>query len=677
MRKFELWLDESGDFENDNRKTGAGVNPSLIGGLLIENNTFPDSFINAILPESGTYHSVDENDQLDRFRLIDEKLFKNAANRIVVFSNQERIMVLDNNLTYLNIISEGILQLIKRLKAQYGEISLKAIIANRVNTTTGLDPSQSVVPVDEYVNRLSEKLIIGGAENAISNKEWELTTSSARKDKRLMLADIICNTFYTRYRKRKFSESEQEYIESIYTDENKTLIFTVFESILEKNFKNNLIENRIGEAVASICLSNNAEALDRCFSLLKLNFLTCGVHDITFQYEFIKAYIDYHISVVRDFDQCKIFLNNLLVYYIPLLEENENAIKGSYAQKLALDIKFYLYTVQTHVGNVKAADELENECENLLKEIPNSFENVSYKLKFKTRKITNLINAFEFDAALTSTDKQIQACRDIKTVLDLTSQESENHYDELAKTLGTRVQIVSFLLRNKPDLYQSGVENSDEAINEFTESVDIQRQFLYRVQLETEHGSYDLALDFLKKAAGVNISASIKELWQKMESGKIFGVNAYIRLMAEADRWDTAEEMYKLLSNAGYIQRLSEQGQIYHPVEIIFWKYAYYCAKHGMISAAIKSYAQAIEISFAEEDITLNIIGLGIYMEELSVLIVNQKKDFASAKKQFNRKWMRVQELDYKGILPKVFGDINMQSEDADYFRKLSRRITY
>ena len=224
MKKFELWLDESGDFNNDLRKVNVGANPSLIGGLLIESNTFPDSFVNSVLPEAGTYHSVDENDQLDRFKLINEKLYKNINNRIVVFSNQECIMILDNNLTYLNIISEGIIQLIKHLKAQHGNIFLKVLIANRVDTTTGLRPENSVVALDEYLKRLKEKILVSGLSAAISDKEWDLQTASARKDKRLMLADIICNTFFTRYKKAKFDDKERSYIEEIYNNKNNLKI---------------------------------------------------------------------------------------------------------------------------------------------------------------------------------------------------------------------------------------------------------------------------------------------------------------------------------------------------------------------------------------------------------------------------------------------------------------------
>lgn len=464
MRKFELWLDESGDFNNDAQKTGNGANPSLVGGLLIENNTFPESYINAILPEVGTYHSVNENDQLDRFKMIDERLYKNEANRIVVFSNQECIMILDNNLTYLNIISEGILQLIKQLKAQYGEIFLRVIIANRVNTTTGLNPVQSVLQSDEYVKRLKEKLLVASLENSISDKEWALQTSSARKDKRLMLADIICNTFFTRYRRKKFNATERGYIESIYSDERKTLIFTVFESVLEKNFRNNLIDNRIGEAVSNICLSNDEAALERCFGLLKLKFASCGAHDIVFQYKFIESYIEYYINVVRNFDLCINFLENLLKYYIPLLKEYGKT--GSLASKLLLDIKFYMLTVYTHLGNISMSNLLTDECEKLITNLSVSLDTINYRIKFETRKITNLINAFNFEEALTCADSQIEKCADIKDLMGLVSDD-RSYYDELAKALGTRVQIKTFLLRFNSVLYESAKEDSDQAIEEF------------------------------------------------------------------------------------------------------------------------------------------------------------------------------------------------------------------
>ena len=676
MKKFELWLDESGDFDNDSHKVGRGAAPSLVGGLLVEGSSFPDGYITAILPEKGTYHSVNESDQLVRFRKIEEKLYKTDTNRLVVFSNQERVMILDNNLTYLNVISEGILQLIKSLKVQYGDIWINVIIANRVDTTTGLAPGQSVVGQDEYVKRIKEKLLIGGLENAISEREWSIQTASARKDKRLMLADIICNTFFTRGREKKFTEEERNYIDSIYYDKEKTLIFTVFESLVEKEFKKYLIENKIGEAVACICTSENTDTLKNSFSLVRQKYLECGVYDIRFQYKFIESYIEYYINVVRDFNLCIFFLCNLLEYYVPVLQEFGRLGGDGFANQLALDIEFYLLTVYTHIGDVKKANELEIKCEERVNKLPVTLETISYRLKFETRKIVNLINCFEFDEALLRIDSHIKRCREIKEILGLMS-DGETYYDELAKALGTRVQIKTFMLRKDGSLYESGKIDSEEAILEFSNQADKRRQYLYRVQLEIEHGDYEEALRFLKMSANLTSESSLKELWEQLIRDSAFGVNAYVKLMSESVNWNTSKEMYESLSKSTYITDILKQERLFHPSEIILWKYASYCANNAMLNAAQKCYDKAMAICFASGDITMNCIGLGIGFEMIAQLLHHNPKECRSKKSGVIKKWEQIHGSDELNIVEKVFGNVDFTQEETAYYMTLSKKITY
>ncbi len=678
MKKFELWLDESGDFDNDAQKARNGAKPSLVGGLLVENNTFPASCINAILPEAGTYHSVNERDQLERFRLMEEKLYQNESNRIVVFSNQECIMILDNHLTYLNIICEGILHLLRRLKAQYGEIFLKVVIANRVDTTTGLNPAQSVVQTEEYEKRVREKLLVAGLENAVSDREWELQTASARRDKRLMLADIVCNTYFTRYRRKKFNAEEQAYIESLYSDERKTLVFTVFESVLEKNFKNYLMENRIGEAVSGICLSSDKAVIERGFALLKLKFSACGIHDIVFQYKFIAAYIEYYINVVREYDVCVRFLRNLLDYYIPLLREYDGNGEGDLAGRLALDIKFYLLTVYTHLGNIELADKTEAECEEEIRRLPRSLETAGYQIKFETRRIINFINAFDFETALAYADGLVEKCKVMKELLDLLSEDKIGYDEELAKALGTRLQIRTFMLREKRSDYDECVKDSEAAIHEFVRDSDKRRQYLYRVSLETEHGDYDEALRYLKKAVSLKEDASVKALWNAAAQNSLYEVSAYIRLMSEgAVKWSTTEEMYRVLSESGYLQRLEEKAGRFHPWEIMLWKLGSYCGQNGMINAAVKYYEKAVEVCFADENRTLHIIGLGIGFEERALLLGLSRKEAVSRGRFLQKKWNQVKASDAGYILQRVFGEVDFQNGSYEYYRKLGRKITY
>lgn len=678
MKSYELWLDESGDFNNDQNKTRKDANPSLIGGLLIENRTFPDSYVNSILPEEGTYHSVNESDQLVRFRQIEKKLFKNSFNKFIVFSNQERIMILDNNLTYLNIISEGILQLIKHLKAQYGEIHLKIVIANRVDTTTGQRPENSVVSSDEYIKRLKEKLLVGGFDNSISDKEWELQTASARKDKRLMLADIVCNTFFTRYRERKFDVDERNYIERIYNDSQKTIVFTVFESLLEKEFKHNIIENRIGEAVSIICATDDTELLEKRFGILREKNRSCGFYDVRFQYKFIEAYIEYYINVVRDFDVCELFLCNLLKYYIPLLEEYDSNSTNDLSKQLALDIKFYLLTVYTHMGNIEWSKHIEKDCEIEINNLPASIDSLNYQIKFKGRKINNLINEFAFDNALACVDILVDNCREIKDMLSLVSNDDKIYYDELAKALGTRLQIKTFMVRLDASIYDSAKKDSDEAIDNFVRDEDKKRQYLYRVQLETEHKAYDNALIYLIKALDYK-GSDYKRIWNMSVRASIFSVSAYIRLMSEgaANGWEKANDMFDGMSNDIFLESLKDKDKLFHPAEIIFWKYANFCSYNGMINAAQKYYECSIDICFADNEVTLNVIGIGIEFEYHSFLLTHKKNDATSHIRALRKKWERIKQIDKTNILNNIFGEVDFQSKNSKLYLELSRKVPY
>ena len=731
MRRFELWLDESGDFTNDQRKVERNENPSLVGGLLIENNTFADQEISMILPEEGTYHSVDMNDQLVRFRKIDERLQRNPANKLVVFSNRECIMILDNNITYLNIISQGILQILKYLNARYGDVFLRVIIANRVDTTTGEDPTVSVVKNREYVKRLREKLLIEGLQESITEEEWELQNASARSDKRLMLADIVCNTFFTRYRKNKFTAGEREYIESVYTNRDKTLTFSVFESVLEKEFTDSLLDNKVGEAVSRICLSDDKEMVRRCFDLLKKRFDGQGLNNVRFQYNFINAYIEYYINVVRDYNLIVRFLNNLLEYYVPLLAEQREAARSRLDDRLRLNIKFYLWTAYARLGDVANSERMQRECEAELPRFPSSLYTISNRIKFGTRKIITLCNAFKYEEALEFSNEHVQKCREVDELLTLISGDESTHFDALAGALAARTQVIAFLLRGKPELYDEGVLNSEEAIAEFVEYRDKKRQYLYRVLLETEAGNYDKAYEYLCKAVGTGetpaedpegesgvtgaleagreamgdeepedggdvpaemravfpadsrvdlpADADAREVWALAEKESPYEAYMFIRLMAEsAESWGKAEEMFKALSGSEYIKKLMNKETLYHPEGVTLWKYAGYCARKGMKGAAASAYEKAEKACFAQwPDLTLNVIGMGIYFEHMSFLLKGGSSEAKELRKKMIKSWKSIEKEKGAEMLARVFGEVNLDSSSVDYFRMLSRKMTH
>ena len=67
MREYELWLDESGDFEPDSQ-THKKRYPSMVGGVLIEKGRLSDNEIHRLAnpdPGAGIPHAVDMKDKVE------------------------------------------------------------------------------------------------------------------------------------------------------------------------------------------------------------------------------------------------------------------------------------------------------------------------------------------------------------------------------------------------------------------------------------------------------------------------------------------------------------------------------------------------------------------------------------------------------------------------------------
>ena len=677
-KTFELWLDESGTFANDaNEKS----QPSLVGGILVESGTFDKNALNYVVPENKKYHSCEETDTYIRFSRVEEKLFVNDTNRMVVFSNSERVLILDKTLTYLNVISEGIIKLIKHLKSEYGDVHLKVLFSNYFVTgvENGLFPDQTTIPLKEYILRLKEKIVVEGYKSNIKDSEWEIENVSAN-DKRMMMADIVCNTFYTQDGRRKFNQSEREHIVSCYKDEKRTLVFTV-ESVLEKTFKNYLIENRIGEAVSNICLTKRKKLLDRSFSVLATRINTSGNQDVVFQYKFISAYIEYYINVVRDYDLCITLLDNLLEYYIPLLQkyEKNNNRMPSYSKSLRFDLMFYKLTVYTHKGDILKIKEIETECDEIVETLPTSLESVNYKIKYANRKIIGLIDAFKFEEALVEADTLVERSKGVKELLDLVGGNEDKYYDELGKALGTRLLIKTLLIRFNKELYEDAVNDSNEAIENFTSIYDKQRQYLYRAQLETAAENYDDALLYLKWATGVDQDCSAQILFDEVKKSP-YRTSAYVSLLAEGARnnWKYSADLFNVNGLDSYISELFVKERYSHPDEIILWKYASYFSMNGhSVETSSKYYQKAVDSCFQREsDYSINVIGLAVYFEYLSYLITNNIGKNEN-KRKLRKKWEIVSNNDALGIVESVFGSVDFESDDAGYYYNLSRKITY
>lgn len=691
MRKeFYLYLDESGDFTNDRETAGKrNWSPSVIGGVLTENADLP-SKAKAIFSKHP-FHGTDESPDavFEKFQAIEQ-----LPLRFVFFSNQERIKVINNNLTYQNIIAEGIVQLMVKLMAMHGDIKLNIKIATRIiigdNEKKESNKKYENVKLDEYVLRIKERLIMMGERQHIPDSIWNVTLGSAREQPDLMMADVVCNTYLTR--KRKFMDKKYDQIRAVYHDQDRTWVFSVFQNTVLQLFRNAMSEGRIGEAITILCQSDKKQMIEQNLAEVEERLRTISGEELQVQYRFISALVEYYINVERNYSRSILLLNNILTCVIPMLEEIGR--QTNMVENLRIDLNFYLLTAYTHSGNIEKSMECEQICDAMLNEDSNSLERIDYRIRYRNRKIINLINQFDFEGAGTECRELIETCEEIKQLSNRIAG-SEQTYLELGKAYSNQVQIISFLLRQKPELYPEAVILSDKAIREMRGDL---RQYQYRAVLETEAGKYDRALLSLLVAAEVlsedevdfarEITKQDQELldrfWQQMHDrieSHEYIIEGYVRLMAEgkAGGWEFADTMYAYFKDTVIYRELQKPIHDFrHPYELIYWKLAFYLAQdRKKWREAVNNYNKALEICYKEQsELTLTYIGFAVELERLA-FILKCGVAVGNYKTELNRRFEELENQETSESMKRLFKALNIKSNDWNHYYDMSRKVTY
>ena len=691
-QRYYLYLDESGDFTHDKEnKRKKDWSPSLIGGILLK-NTIPSIKINNMF--SGKIsHSKDETveEVFRKFELVDE-----LNPKYVIFSNEECIKVINNNLTYQNIMAEGIIQLLTKLKSEDNEIYVDIYIAERIIIGDDKEKQKGKkydkVDLGTYMNRIKERLIMAGNRAGIQSSEWNITLGNAVKDDMLKMADVVCNTYLTR--ETKFKDDKYKRIREAYKNPERTYFFTVFQSSIIRLFQEAMADGRIGEAITLICQHEDETLIKKHMENVKKRLQAVSLEDLEVQYKYISALVEHFIKVERKFEKSIRFLHNLLDYFIPIFDDIEKS-KVTVLQ-FKLDLYFHLLTVYTHNGDVEKSIECEKICDELFHNTSFSMEMVDYQVRYKNRKIINKINQFAFDEAKQECEELIKQCKNVKEILELMT-EQDFTYEELGKAYSNMVQIYSFMLRHNKKLYKEAVEISNCAIQEMRFNL---RQYQYRTMLETENGNFDKAFLALAVAAGVLMPADvdlntgtiikkekeIKQLCKEIANNiscekEVYLVSNYIRLMAEGKitGWEFAEKMFEYYNLSAMCKELSGEIEEYqHPYEIIYWKLATYYAESGKWNAANDNYSKALQVCLRNKnEITLRQIGFAIELEQYAyALKCGEKvaKKIKSSLKKHYEEWKQDICLD---SMKKLFEDFDDSTEEWKVYYDMSRRVTY
>ncbi len=660
MQHFELWLDESGDFLSDRNSS---LNPSLVGGVLIEKSKIDDNLAKHIV---GKKYAHFNNESVDySLRVLQD--IKDNKGIFVIFHNQERVLIVDQDTTYLNILAEGIIQLLLKLSAMKGDFSLDIIIATRKNMVS----LEGIIPAEEYEKRLRERVVLGLARKILTRKnrwKYNIKFDDARISHKLMLADAVCNTYLTRTA-NKFNHTQKQLIENLYSD---SIIFSLFENSTEKEILRWIAEGNISEALFEIYINPEVDDRKAYLEGIIQRLKDYDAYGRKNKLLGISAMIEAYIKINQDYKTIKQVLINMQDELLPMLRENDLVVTEFF-----LDIILYLYTIYTHEGSIKA----EEQDRMFLAELSNVTDIVvkfQYFHIYKIRRGIHQKNMLSLDSAIDDLTQAIDVLKEMVELLEiLNSQEQETvtKYELLGKALGSRGQAYTMLIHQDQSYTQLAAEDFNAAMEHFTLEIDKERQYVYLSQAYCEAGRYKDALWALCKSCGLefkdmnDLSALMEVLSSSELKQVIYKYYSYIKIMAyakEQGQHEIADEMYAIMNKYQVnIESFKNSYTHFHPLQLIYWYMScYYFQTKGKEKLARGLIDTAIKLCDAEgAGLTIKIMQLGMYAQ----LIIHYLK---SGNSESAKRYMATLKEKYEQI--KTLSDVPSILQYIDIFKEQS-----
>ncbi|MBQ3763008.1 MAG: DUF3800 domain-containing protein [Clostridia bacterium] len=578
-KQFDLYLDESGNFDSDDFSKNR--NPSLVGGVLCPTPVMTPSTINRLIDH--TIHANKAYDKERFFGIIDSLL--NLGGRIVIFENNERVHILDADTTYLNIITEGLTKLLRDLHNEMPQanIRINILIATRQNSAERDKGNLIRIMSDEYLKRIEEKMYVALGRNKIDHVTFEISYDNALKNKRLMFADIICNTWLTRKARVRFTEEDREWILAHFAN---SIRYEIYEDQDAAYLRRLISENRIGEAIAQLCAH---QKMTRALLDVKEIILNRIISEYAKDRELYFSYISLKIGQFnrrRDFDAgikfAEQYETQILLH---LLEQKDTHASTAYWM---FDTDFYLLTMYDHLGNADKCTEYADRCNNNISAVNRSWEHIDYYFNFRIRELNRKIGRFEFEDVLKESEPLIDQLQSAKELFAMIDPEAENsaalRSDLLGKVYGVRLEAYINLLYDKPEYYDKALETSDLAIAEFSKLYDIKRQYQYRCLLYVTAEKVEEALEALLQSYDLEYAEGVFNQFidkvfavdTKSDAFALFHFTNVMLLMKQKKDSHAEDMMVALMTSRRFSTEAANPIEDDYPWNLILWNLGRY-----------------------------------------------------------------------------------------------------
>lgn len=706
MKKFELWLDESGRFQDEEYKSKDFMEGSLVGGALVDLDVFKTNGENII--ERKIHSNELKSDKAAEIVIPILEKAKNKRVEFVIFQNDKKVSILDDNITYLNVLCDGIVKLIKKLLLQHGSIDINVIYASRKLMGEG---NTGIIDKDLYYERLKEKLEIEFAKYAIPKDPRKLKynlryenanrSDTNKEERKVNLADVICNTYLTR-NSSKFNNEHRKILQELF---NPEYIFYVFEKNSEENVKRLYEEGNISQALLEIFSSNSKERetlknkyLDNIFreiTLLDSKYVHSQFMDFLNKLELMIKYTRNNESNL-----------NLLTYIRENIKEKIDNTRPE-VQEFLLQLELLILEIANHSGNTALEEEQIDRCMNIIKNLNFRLENLDTYFRVIIRKAVYENNIYKYREAIETSSLIIEPLRGILELIN--DPEINGNIDKeiksniLGKAYGTRLQARTFLISEDNSQKEKALEDSDSAISFFTMESDISQQLQYRSQIYCENENYEEALKYIAKSLGYKNDSGVehKELFNNLQQVKfnVFYIMHLARIIGKASlrKNDISKELFEDFNKSGLFMEFSKNNldklisNYNHPYEVILWNIGRFYISNKSINAAIDYYNSAIKICNRNAKcFTMRGIGLGILAEKAALLKLNcpnhleeykkSTKEFITNYKDFMKDTEGYEISYYFKSWETILSKIEMtkdDSEKAELLFKISKKINY
>lgn len=631
---FDLFLDESGKFyensyEPDEARAATDKGKkfySQLAGLLAPAGEFTDAAAEEILKKAfakarWTLPRVVHMEKIVKVAAAQNRvaLFKRGYNELikellrrlkvkgwqpVLLVNREGVSYGGMSQTYPSLVAELFIRTCRQKKLE----GFKQVEINFVCSEVQIQlPKKQQLPASAYESRIRELQAMSAVRQgyAPESPKWRVGTVKTREDdgsRALQLCDVLSHASHKNFYwcekdtralfkgalgEYRWTMAVMELLERVeLLIEERSLgvaLITLAEVFVLERDRRELIEK------ARDCLSRVLDELAEMMSPVRDSQLSITL-----------SWLEQIITLQRNLMLGQRVADFLRAEIEVKLRERLG-IRGAEVDWFAYGICRWKLTACNHSGALPEARAEVGQLERLLPVLAGRWEHFTLLTEGLIARAVHLTDCFEFARASEEMRLIAERYESLANAFSNSYPElypKDIHSDLRAKALGTRLQSEMLSGRLAGERLARARGLSDDAVAEFKDEDDKQRQYQYRCQLETLAGEFALAREYLGRSLSASpshaaLAATIRELADEpVQQG--FALMHWLRLgaatlLAGESAADEAHEFREALEQSNLLESPWCTGQLkFYPAHNILWRLATIYAARGEDERALR-----------------------------------------------------------------------------------------